>query len=229
VLGAKEALARTRDLCESAAGRPSPLRRQSARAAAVLLVAGGEHELALRALANAVGRLDPADVERPQTPYYFSFSPYQFMPQPLAPGEMVKLFPEGADKEWCRAAADALSEWIADDVLEPRTATRLQALLAVRLHAAGETETAAWLAAQADARSKGDPATRVWVLDAWRALGAQEKAEAMERALLEARALPLARIPAALERLAARDTSAAEKLRADVATYTDLEKVIQSS
>jgi hypothetical protein len=116
-------------------------------------------------------------------------------------------------------------EWIAGDVLEPRTATRLQALLAVRLHAAGEPEAAAWLAGEADARSKGDPATRVWVLDAWRALGAEERADAIERELLEASCLPLARIPEALERVAAKDAAAADALRKRVAEYTVLDSL----
>jgi hypothetical protein len=229
VLGAKEALARTRDLCEEAAGKPSPLRRQSARAAAVLLAAGGEYDLALRALRNGIGRLDPARIERPRTPYYYSFSTWQLLPQALPSGDMLRLFPEDASRAWCAAAADAVTQWIADEVVEPRTATRLQALLAVRLFATGDVETARWLAEQAQARSQGDPATRVWVIDAWRALGDAARADAVERALLEARSLPLARIADALARIEARDPEIAKRLREDVATYTDLEKVAQAS
>jgi hypothetical protein len=225
VLGAREALARTRELCLRAAGKPSPLRRQSARAAAVLLAAGGESKSALRALANGIGRLDPAEIERPQTTYFYSFNAFQFLPQPLSSGEMLRLFPVGADAGWCRAASDALVEWIVDDTLEPRTATRLQALLAARLFAAGEKEAARWLAGEADTRSKGDPATRVWVLDAWRALGETARADALERELLESRCLPLARIPEALARIAAKDAAAADVLRKQVAAYTDLESL----
>jgi hypothetical protein len=218
VLGAKEALTKTRALCEKAAGRPSPVRRQSARAASILLAAGGEYELALRALVNGIGRLDPATVERPQSIYIY-YNAYQFLPQPLSSNEMLRLFPVGASKQWCEAAADALSEWIASGILEPRSATRLQALVAVRLHAAGESDAARWLAGEAEKRSQGDPATRVWVMDAWRALGDAAKADAMERALLDARCLPLARIPEALARL---DEAEREAARAKVAEYTTL-------
>jgi hypothetical protein len=218
VLGAKEALTKTRALCEKAAGRPSPMRRQSARAASILLAAGGEYELALRALINGIGRLDPATVERPQSTYIY-YNSYQFLPQALSANEMLRLFPVGASKQWCEAAADALSEWIAREVLEPRSATRLQALLAVRLHAAGESDAARWLVGEAEKRSRGDPATRVWVMDGLRALGDVAKADAMERALLDARCLPLARIPEALARLNETEREAA---RAKVAEYTKL-------
>jgi thioredoxin-like negative regulator of GroEL len=218
VLGAKKALSKTRALCEKAAGKPSPVRRQSARAAAILLAAGGEHDLALRALVNGIGRLDPANVERPTSRYVY-YNAYQFLPQPLSSNEMLRLFPVDASKEWCRAAADAVAEWSAQDLLEPRTATRLQALLAARLHAAGEKQAARWLVEQAEKRSQGDPATRVWVLDAWRALGESGKADSLERELLDARCLPLARIPEALARL---DESERESARKKVAEYTQL-------
>jgi len=222
VLGAERALEKTRELCEEAAGKPSPLKRQSARAAAALLAAAGERELALRALANAVGRLDPAQVERPRTPYYYSFSASQFRALPLSSSEMLKLFPEGAPLSWCAAAADALERWIADEVMEPRTATRLQALLAARLHAAGAAERARALAEAAERRAEGDPATRVWVLDAWRAIGETGRADALERELLEARCLPLARIPEALSRLPGERR---EMARERVREYTDLAKL----
>ncbi|MHC4954341.1 MAG: tetratricopeptide repeat protein [Planctomycetota bacterium] len=221
VLGAEKALTKTKELCAKAAGKPSPMRRQTARAAAVLLAAGGEYEAALRAIANGVGRLDPANVERPKSMYVY-YSTYQFQPQPLSSNEMLKLFPVGAKKEWCQAASKALAQWIADDTLEPRTATRLQALLAVRLHEAGETDAAKRLAESADKRSQGDPATRVWVLDAWRALGETEKADSVERALLEARCLPLARIKEALDRLEKSDSAAANAARKKIAEYTTL-------
>ncbi len=222
VLGAAKALGKTRELCEQAAGKPSPLRRRSARAAAILLAAGGEYDAALRAIINGVGRLDPAKIERPKSMYVY-YNPYQFLPQTLSSSEMLRLFPVGANKEWCQAAAAALARWIEADLMEPRTATRLQALLAVRLHEAGETAAARVLVEHADARSVGDPATRVWVLDAWRALGDAARADALERALLEARALPLARIPEALEHIATTDPKAAAALRESIAAYTQLD------
>ena len=58
------------------------------------------------------------------------------------------------------------------------------------------------------------------LLDVWRAIGDTEKADALERSLLDARCLPLGRIEEALERIAATDKSAAEAARKKVAEYT---------
>ena len=221
LLGAEEALARCRELALSTADLSKGLRRGSAKEAAWLFARSGELEEALRCMEIALCKVDPellpADQRRwggAEYPGYLGHNDLRrFLP--LDAGEW-----EGA-ADWYRAFAAALEGWLGEERVNESNVSQALALTAVRLHEAGDGETARAVVARL--REREDLATHelLWVADAARECGSKELADSIELELFEDRRLHIERVPEVVARaLEEEGAERALELGAQAAEYT---------
>ena len=211
VLEPEEVLDRYRDECASILDTSQMLRRQGARAAAFLYARVGEHKTALKALEIAIARWP--DWKAPHRENDPSWSWRKQMIErgarngsSLSALQMDRLFPDDLDgwadgAGWLNTVATQVLAWGEAGRLPERTSLRMLAVLAARLHRAGQVERAQGLARRLKAREGLHPADQLWVVDALRQTGAGAEADEMERALLATKSLHLERVVELLDRI----------------------------
>ncbi|MCP3915531.1 MAG: tetratricopeptide repeat protein [bacterium] len=200
--GPAEALARCEAICDATTDFSSGLRRRTALRAAHLFARAGETERALACFEVGLCKLDPA--------LFTSDDPYRFIyperPGSIGHADLRRLFPKDFTEwpnaaEWFRAAARALEEWIVAERVRESNATMALALLARRIFEAGDAEESARLIGVLEGLDGLSPSRQLWIADATRAVGLSDRAEAIERRLLQERRLRFARVPEVVARV----------------------------
>lgn len=201
LLGPEGALERAREICDRMTATGNMPRREAAAKAAYLLARAGEHEAAAGCLEIALCKLEaPANLKYPWYRTYFE------NPGRVTREDMIELFPEDTagwqdSVGWLTLCRQKVEEWREADRVAERTAFEFQALIALRLHQAGETDAASDVLEGLAKHAEFYASRELWLADLYRRLGDEEQAHAIELRLLEGRRLHVERVPEVVGRV----------------------------
>ncbi len=206
IVGPDEALERCRELCASIVDVKNRLRRDSARVAASLLARAGELDAAVRCLEVGLCKLPTEGVE---VEYTFFLREYERFGR-ASDADLRRLFPadSGTWKDargWYERVATELKSWVETRRMNRDLAARMLSLVSVRMHALGAEDAAGALLDEVVAWPDVSSRNRLWIVDAIRMNGEDDRAFALEREMLDARSLVSARVPGVVRRIAEVD------------------------